>query len=126
MSRESVYAEMKEALGLVPGFFQSVPDHSIDAEWELFKRFELLETSIPPKYRELIGTAVAAAGSCWYCANFHSGLAKFHGATDEEVQEAVHLAKFGVGWSAYLNGTVYDRARFSEELEAVGAYLTGS
>ena len=123
MSREDVYAEMERTLGRVPGFFKGLPDDTIDAEWELFKRFELGETSIPPKYRELIGTAVAAALSCWYCSNFHSALAKFHGASDAEVQEAAHLAKFTVGWSTYLNGTLFDREQFLKELKEIGRHL---
>ena len=124
MSRETVFSEMKEILGQVPGFFKDLPDDTLDAEWELFKRFELSETSIPPKYRELIGVAVAAAMHCWYCSNFHSALAGFHGASDEEVQEAVHLAKFGAGWSTYLNGTLFDRERFLEELNEIGDFLS--
>ena len=124
MSREAVYAEMEKTLGQVPSFFKELPDDTIEAEWELFKRFELGETSIPPKYRELIGVAVAAAQSCWYCSNFHTALARFHGASDAEIQEAAHLAKFTVGWSTYLNGTLFDRDRFLEELGEIGQHLS--
>jgi AhpD family alkylhydroperoxidase len=70
------------------------------------------------------GAAVAAAQHCWFCTNFHTGLAKLNGATDEEIQEAVHLAKFGTGWSTYLNGTNYDRDTFIEELHKVGGHLS--
>ena len=126
MSREDVYAEMKETIGRVPGFFENMPDDSIVMEWDLFKRYVLKEDSeIPPKYRELIGIAVAAATHCWYCSNFHTGTAKLHGATDEEIQEAVHLAKFGTSWSTYLNGSLYDKERFLKELHEVGEYLSG-
>ena len=123
MSKEEIYAEIKQALGQVPGFFESIPEESLEAEWALFKRFELLPSSLEPKVRELIGTAVAAAEHCWYCSNFHGGLARFHGATEAEVQEAVHLAKFSTSWSTYLNGTLYDRDRFLSELHEVAGYL---
>ena len=124
-TRETVYAEMKKELGLVPGFFETMPEDSLEKEWDLFKRYVLLEKSeIPPKYRELIGLGAASAKQCWYCANFHTGVAKLHGATDAEIQEAVHLAKFGGGWSTYLNGIVYDQSRFMEELGAIGEYLS--
>jgi AhpD family alkylhydroperoxidase len=122
-NREKIFAEIKQTLGQVPGFFESIPDESLEAEWALFKRFELRPSAIDPKVRQLIGAAVAAAGHCWYCTNFHTGMARFHGATDAEVQEAVHLAKFGTGWSTYLNGLNYDRERFQRELEEVGGYL---
>jgi AhpD family alkylhydroperoxidase len=122
-TREKVFAEIKQSFGQVPGFFKSIPDESLEAEWALFKRFELQPSSIEPKARELIGAAVAAAQHCWYCTNFHSAMARFHGATDAEVQEAVHFAKFSTGWSTYLNGLNYDRERFQRELEEVGGYL---
>ena len=122
-NREKVLAEIKQTLGQVPGFFESIPAESIEAEWALFKRFELEPSSIDPKVRELIGVAVAATGRCWYCTSFHSGLARLHGATDAEVQEAVHLAKHSTGWSVYLNGLNYDRERFQSELKEVGDYL---
>ncbi|NIP29499.1 MAG: carboxymuconolactone decarboxylase family protein [Candidatus Dadabacteria bacterium] len=125
MSRESIYNEMKEMIGLVPGFFEEIPDDALENEWALFKKYILIDdTHIPAKYRELIGLAVASASHCWYCANFHAGTARLNGATDEEIQEAVHLAKVGRGWSTYLNGMVYDRDRFLDELKQVGEYLT--
>lgn len=125
MNREEIYTEIKDALGLVPKFFEDMPEDSLEIEWDLFKRYVLQEESeISPKYRELIGIAVAAAKQCWYCSNFHTGMAKLHGATDKEIQEAVHLAKFSAGWSAYINGTVYDRDQFKKEIQQVGAYLS--
>jgi hypothetical protein len=36
----------------------------IEAEWASFKDFELAETAIPNKYKELIGLAVSGASSC--------------------------------------------------------------
>ena len=125
MSREEIYTEMKEAIGQVPGFFESLPDASLEMEWNLFKRYALSDDgAIPPKYRELMGLAAAAATHCWYCVNFHTGTAKLHGATDEEIQEATYLAKFGAGWSTYLNGSAYDKEKFLKELHEVGEYLS--
>jgi AhpD family alkylhydroperoxidase len=124
MKRQQVIDDIKETLGKVPGFFQSIPDGALEQEWELFKRFELQETSIPPKYRELMGVATASVLHCWYCANFHRAMAKLHGATDEEIQEAAHYAKFSSGWSTYLNGMLYDKDKFMKELHDIGEYVT--
>ena len=124
MSRDAIHAEMKQILGQVPGFLGSLPPDTLEAEWALFKRFELADTTIPPKMRELIGVAVASAEHCWYCTQFHGAMARFHGATEAEVQEASHLAKFGAGWSAYLNGIGYDREKFLRELHEIGAHLS--
>jgi AhpD family alkylhydroperoxidase len=126
MTKEKIYEEMTQSLGQVPGFFKSIPDESLEGEWSLFKRFSMQPSAIEPKTRELIGAAVAAAQHCWYCAHFHTGLARFHGATEAEIQEAVHLAKHTTGWSSYLNGIVYDHDQFLKELNEIGNYLQKS
>src|SRR5439155_7592283 len=104
MTRDQVYAEMTEMLGLVPTFFKSCPDNSIGLEWELFKVLQIGETAIPNKYKELLGCAVSAVTHCKYCAYFHTSMAKLFGATDAEIEDAVHYAKASAGWSTYING----------------------
>jgi AhpD family alkylhydroperoxidase len=115
-TRSEVEAEIKESFGLVPSFFARIPDEFLDLEWELMKRLELGETRIPNKYKELIGVAVHSETKCRYCTLFHQEAAKLFGATDEEIEEAVHFAKFTVGWSVYLNGLRVDYDQFADEL----------
>jgi len=118
-SRAEIESEIKETLGIVPGFFDGIPDAALDAEWTLFKRFELSETRIPLKYKQLLALAVHAETKCRYCTLFHTELARLFGATEEEIQEAVHFAKYTVGWSVYLNGIRYDLGQFERELDKV-------
>ena len=122
-ARSAVEAEMKEMLGLVPSFFARIPEDYLDFEWELFKRLELGETRIPNKYKELMGIAIHAETKCHYCTLFHTEAAKLFGATDEEIQEAVHYAKMTLGWSAYLNGIRQDYDQFADELNRIGEHL---
>lgn len=122
-SRTEVESEMKEMLGLVPAFFKSIPDQYIDHEWELFKNIELGETLIPNKYKELMGIALHSETKCRYCTLFHTEAAKLFGATDEEIQEAVHFAKMSTGWSVYLNGMQVDYDMFATELERMGNHI---
>lgn len=122
-TRTEVEQEMKEMLGLVPNFFKKIPDESFDHEWALFKRLELGETLIPNKYKELMGIALHAETKCRYCTLFHTEAARLFGATEEEIQEAVHYAKMSVGWSVYLNGMQQDFDLFSEELERMTNYI---
>lgn len=117
--RKHVEAEIKEQLGLVPSFFQSIPDNYLDYEWELFKHLELGETLIPNKYKELMGVALHSETKCRYCVLFHTEAAKLFGATDAEIQEAVHYAKMSLGWSAYINGMRIDYDEFAAELKKV-------
>jgi hypothetical protein len=52
MTREQVYAEMREMFGLAPSFFTLVPDTSLELEWRLFRTVQFDEGPIPNKYRE--------------------------------------------------------------------------
>lgn len=128
-SREEVFTEIKDTLGVVPSFFDRFPEETLDYEWELFKRFELAEPNstqgvhIPAKYRQLMGVAVHSETKCHYCTLFHTEVAKLFGATDAEIQEAVHYAKHTLGLSAYLNGIRQDFDDFQDELRQIGDYL---
>ena len=116
MNRKEIYKEMEKMCGLVPSFFKTIPDSSLETEWELFKKIQIEESPIPNKYRELIGVAVAAATKCHYCAFFHTEFAKLMGATDKEIEDAVHYAKSSAGWSTYVNGMQVDFEQFKSDV----------
>ena len=123
MYREEVYKEMKVLLGLVPSFFKSVPDKTLHLEWELFKKVQMEKGTIPNKYRELIGLGISAVSKCHYCTLFHTEMAKLEGATDAEIEEAVHYAKSSAGWSTYVNGLQVDYDTFKEEIGKVVKHI---
>ena len=116
MTRKEVYREIEEAFGLVPSMFKAIPDSSLELEWQLFKRVQMEEGPIPNKYRELIGLAIAGVTKCRYCAFYHTEVAKLFGATDEEIEDALHFAKSTAGWSAYVNGLQIDFEQFKDEI----------
>lgn len=116
MERQEVYREIEGMFGLVPSMFKEVPDSSLKLEWRLFKRVQFDEGPIPNKYRELIGVAIAAATKCRYCAVYHTEVARLNGATDAEIEDAVHYAKSSAGWSTYINGLQLDYDQFKEEV----------
>ena len=124
MSRVDVEKDIEETLGLVPSFFEGIPDDLLESEWTLFKRFEFEETHIPPKYKQLMGVALHSYTHCHYCTLFHTEAAKLNGATAEEIQEAAHFAKHSAGWSTYLNGSRQDFDQFAGELQKIGAFLS--
>jgi AhpD family alkylhydroperoxidase len=122
MTREEVYAEVKELFGLVPSFVKAMPDSSLELEWKLFKKVQMDEGPVPNKYRELIGLGIAAVTKCRYCVFYHTELAKLNGATDAEIEDAVHYAKSSAGWSAYLNGLAMDFETFKDEISRACEY----
>jgi AhpD family alkylhydroperoxidase len=123
MSREEIYKEVEEMFGLVPTMFKSIPDSSLELEWNLFKQVQFAEGPIPNKYRELIGLGVSAATKCRFCALFHTEVAKLYGATDAELEAAVHYTKSSVGWSTYLHGMEIDYDTFKREIEQAVSYV---
>jgi AhpD family alkylhydroperoxidase len=116
MTRKEVYNEIEETFGLIPSMFKAIPDSSLELEWQLFKRVQLEESPIPNKYRELIGVAIAGITKCRYCAFYHTEVAKLFGATDEEIEDALHFAKSSAGWSTYVNGLQIDFDQFKDEI----------
>ena len=123
---EEIFQEVKETLGVVPTFMKELAFDSVALEhsWELLKKFVLGESLIPPKYRELMGVAVAAVLHCRFCVTFHSAAAKLFGATEEEIKEAAFLAKHTAGWSAFVDGRMADISQLEKELATIAEHLS--
>lgn len=123
MSKEDIYKEIEQMLGLVPAMFRALPESSLELEWNLFKHIQFGEGPISGKDHELLGVAISAATKCRYCSYYHTELAKLHGATEEEIEDAVHYAKFTSGWSAYINGLQLDYEEFTAEIDKITEYV---
>lgn len=126
MKRQATYKEIEQMMGLVPTMFKIMSDSSLESEWQLFKKLQVEETAIPPKYKELIGAAVAATLRCPYCSYFHTEMARLNGATDAEIEDAVHYAKSSVGFSTYINGLQVDYKKFKSEIDQACAHIRQS
>jgi AhpD family alkylhydroperoxidase len=123
-NRSDVDRDITETLGLVPEFFERVPDYLLPTEWASFKSLQLSDqTAIPNKYKELIGLAVSGATRCRYCAYFHTEAARLFGATEDEVTETALIAKNTMGWSTYLNTLQFDYDKFVEEFDQIAAHV---
>ncbi len=115
--------EIKQAFGKVPGWVNEMPPSALEGFWLTMRDFQLGETTIPNKYKELIGLAVSGATRCKYCALFHTEAAKLFGATDEEIREAALMAAHTMSASTFVNAMQIDYDDFRREtLEAI-AYV---
>lgn len=121
--RNEVLLEMQEAFGLVPEWAKSIPDQALEGFWSIQRDFQLAETKIPNKYKELIGLAVSGATRCKYCQLFHVEAAKLFGATDEEINEASIMGGFTMMASTYLNSVAPDYEQFSKETHRIINYV---
>jgi AhpD family alkylhydroperoxidase len=118
MERKEVYAEATRLLGKVPGFLEMTPDELLSPRWEEFRKVQLEETAIPPKFKQLIMLAVSTYAKCPYCVDFHTEAAKLFGATEKEIVETACLTGNTALWSNFLNGIRYSKDVFAQELAA--------
>jgi AhpD family alkylhydroperoxidase len=122
--RQAADRDIEETLGLVPEFFERVPDYLLPTEWASFKSLQLSDqTAIPNKYKELIGLAVSGATRCRYCTYFHTEAARLFGASEEEIVETALISKNTMGWSTYLNTLQFDYDKFVEEFDQIAAHV---
>ena len=125
MSYEETLDDIEESLGMVPGWFEALNEDDLVNEWPNFKRHGLGEGEIPPKYRELIGLAVAANIKCPYCQHFHRNAAQMHGATEEELAETSFLASWTARYSSLIHAQDYDVDEFEREFGQIAEHLQG-
>jgi AhpD family alkylhydroperoxidase len=116
-------AEMKETFGTVPIMFKVYPEHMRASAWEWFKSVGSPESAIPAKYSELISLGVASQIPCDYCVYAHTTMAKMHGATEEEIRNAVANASETRHWSTVLNGAAVDFEEFKAEWDGILEYV---
>lgn len=110
---------MQQALGSTPDFLTQFPDQLLEHVWDSVRDFQLGQTTIPNKYKELMGLAVAAQMQCPYCVYFHTEAAKFWGASETEIHEALSMSMLTAGLSSYIAGSGYDVGKFKQETDRV-------
>ena len=122
MKKNDVYRDIEQNFGQVPGWIRQMPEPALEGFWNLMRDFTLAETTIPNKYKELIGVAVSGATRCRYCALFHTEAARLHGATDEEIAEASMLAGHTMMSSTYIHAQQIDYDVFRKETLGMVAF----
>ncbi len=121
MDRQEIYRKIESRLGFVPEWVRSMPDQSI-SELSGLLELRFRETSIPPKYRDLIALAAATSMRSRTGIPLNREVAKMHGATDEEVHDAVLLASMVTLLGTYLDGIQYATEPFKKEVDKMVSY----
>ena len=103
--------------------FAVYPREALTGAWENWKQLNGPNSTIPPKYKELLQLAVAAQIPCDYCVYFHTASAKAYGATDEEIKEAVAQGAQTRHWSMILQGNGVDLEEFKSEFDAMMKHM---
>jgi AhpD family alkylhydroperoxidase len=124
MSYQQTVREIESTFGSMPEFLKNTPQDILTQMWPVMKKYELGESVIPQKYREMMALAAAAAMKCPYCQTFHKEVAKMYGATEEELNELAAIVAQTSFWSAILHTQNYDMNKFLQELQSMGAYMS--
>jgi AhpD family alkylhydroperoxidase len=123
ISRDDVFKEIERTFGQVPAWIRNVPPTALGSLWGMMRDFQLAETVIPNKYKELIGIAVSGATRCRYCVLFHTEAARVFGATDAEIAEASMMGSFTMMASTFINGEQIDYDQFKRETLDIVRYV---
>jgi AhpD family alkylhydroperoxidase len=124
MNYEETIKDIQKTFSIVPGFMKNTPKDVLLQTWPLFKKYQLGESVIPKKYREMMMLAAAAAVKCPYCQTYHKEVSKMWGASEEELNELAAVVAFTAFWSNVLHTQNYDYNTFVTELKQIGEYMT--
>ncbi len=123
-ARKQAREEMKATFGFVPKFYEAIPECAQASAWGIQRDFELSETKLDNKTKELIGIAVASHIKCPYCIHFHTEAARAFGATEEQMREAAAMAGMTVFFSNTLTGAQTDLEQFRGEVNRALQHMT--
>jgi AhpD family alkylhydroperoxidase len=102
-----------------PAFMkETLPEGAVGPAWEQFQAV-MNDGELDPKTKELIALAVSAQVPCDYCIHYHTRAAEAHGASDEQIKEALAAAALVRHWSTTLNGSEYDMNKWRQEVDAM-------
>jgi AhpD family alkylhydroperoxidase len=76
------------------------------AAFKAFSQSVFAEGALPAKVKQLIAVAAAHVTQCPYCIRGHTNAALQHGATPEEIMEAIWVAAEMRAGSAYAHSTL--------------------
>ena len=103
-----------------PQFMQeTLPEQAVGPAWQEFQSVSDPEGALDGMTKELIGLAVAAGIPCEYCVYYHTQAAQQHGATGEQIREALASAALTRKWSTMLNGSQYDAQDWRQQVDAM-------
>jgi hypothetical protein len=108
---ESTRGDAKEIPVFVPSWLV-IPEENVANMWPTLKRRMPEETSLPPKYEELIALVAAANFKYPYCQYFHRGVGRMHRTTSELLVEGCIPRRPHPRHSSMIHAGGYDLKTF--------------
>jgi AhpD family alkylhydroperoxidase len=123
MTQDEIYADVKQAFGLVPEFIKRIPNSTLEYDWGTIKALLFSDTALPIKDKHLMCLAVAASQQDLYCVYFFRGAAKLVGASEEELNEAGRLGMLIAGFGTLFASTGLTHEEFRQENDMAFEYM---
>jgi AhpD family alkylhydroperoxidase len=79
---------------------------SVQAAFDAFSQTVFADGALPTKTKQLIAVAVAHVTQCPYCIRSHTKSALRHGATQQEIMEAIWVAAEMRAGGAYAHSSI--------------------
>ena len=78
----------------------------VEKAFQDFSKAVFAEGALPRKVKQLIAVAVAHTTQCPYCIRSHTRLAERHGASEQEIMEAIWVAAEMRAGGAYAHSVI--------------------
>ncbi len=122
----TTYKDIVATLGFIPTFLKYISSSLLPNTWHELKDVLLEPTflpSLPPKYRMLVGVAVGAEIANPYLVYLHTQLAAMHGATQNEINDAIVIGSHASRWATIFSGLNLDQYEFQQEVNQMISYI---
>lgn len=119
VSHDAVVAEINQTFGFAPKWLTDIPEPLMTQDWIEITDWELQSSPLPDRVKNLAGLAAAAAGRCPYCTYFYKKGTAMVGCTEQEVNEAISVARLISQQEAELAGTEYPLDQYKQEQDRV-------
>lgn len=112
--------DVEQSFGMVPDFIRRYPDQALAGAWAEYRNLALNpNTALSPKEKDLISLGVSSQIPCRYCVIADTEFARFNGATEQEINEAIAMAAITRHWSTMLHGMQMSETQFRKDVDRI-------
>lgn len=114
-SRDQINAEIENTFGFIPAWLSDLPDTLFIQDWIELSDWGFSPSPLEEPIKNLCGLAAAAAAHCPYCNYFYLNGARAAGCSEEQIIEALCVARLIAQNETELVGTEYPIELYKQE-----------
>ena len=113
---EETLADIETSIGIVPRCLRRLSKKTLIQFWPFLKEYQLGESKMPEKYRELINLSAIFMTKSSSSLFMSIKLAMRAGATNDEIAEALFLADHADRWGGMYHTLYYDQITLEDKV----------